>query len=267
MSVRQIDFQLLIVRKRLHMCALDIEQTFGDTAITGDVATDDQVREAVKKARVNAGMQVEFATLMDQRQPESKALMGQGVTVATRLFHHSELAGGAQIGRVSTDATLWQRVFQEMVRTVYVHPGMYSRGADGYALSKSLEVIESMLDLLLYAQVPLVFSAVPVSDVVPLTQSNLASTTRDVRRNVRVAPSVVSVASTAVAEDDADEEPASKSRVADVSASQLTEEDARSIVSQRRQRAPSPVGSVLTAYTRPGMLSIQIPETTRGRRK
>lgn len=283
MSVRQIDFQLLVLRKRLHACALDIEQMFGDILLgtfgSDDSISDEQVRSAVRELRRGGTKPaVEFAALMEERQPGARDLMGYGVTAATRLFHHAESANGAPMGRVTTVASLWQRVLNDMIRTVFIHPQMYTT-MNTYPLSRSIELIETMLDTLLYAQVPLTFTAVPVADVIPLTSANLAaSTERDGRRNTRTAPSIVSMASTAVtvpapvAAAAAAEPPRSKQQLVSPMTppdSRISDDAVKSIISQRLQaeQEGEAIGSVLTSYTRPGVMKVRIPEaaiTTRG---
>lgn len=255
MSIRQLEFQLLVLRKRIHGVALEIEQAFAEAVIPKTLPKKaEEVRNILKRVRTDTERRLEFSALMDQHHPQAKALMGQCITAATRLFHHAEAAHGAPIGRVSADASLWTRVFNEMINTVYAHPQMYM--ADGYPLARSLEVIETMLDGLIYAEIPLTFAAVPTAEVLPLTAGNL-ELARETQCNTRAAPSVVSCASTV----SADSQHPRDAPPPQAPMSHLTDADVQSVVSQRRQRAGSPVGSIMTSHPAPGQMSIRVPES------
>lgn len=251
MSVRQFEFQLSVIRARIHTAALDIEQSFQEVLSVPVDADADVIREAVKRIKASSASIIKFSTLMETRQKDTKRMMGTGITVATKLFHHSEIVCGAVIGTIERDDSLWSKVFVEMIKLVYIHPEMYT-SIGTYKLQQSLDLIQNVLDLIIYTEIPLRFEAVPVQNVVPLTQDNLDRRVgRSTHTNTRVAPSVLHVASSAVEEDDP-EAP--------------TDNEAESILASRNQRIQR-VGSESTAETVHGVMHVQIPDSRIGKRK
>lgn len=232
MSIKQLEFQLAVLQRRIHVCALNIEQTFSEVLSEALRAKDpnaEHVREAIRTLRGSARYAQKFALAMDQRERDMKHIMGLGISVATRLYHHAEVVRGARIGRVVADDALWTRVFTEMTRLVYVHPSMYT--ASSMTLDRSLKIIEDILDALIFAEVPLNFEATPRADVRPLTPRSLEGR-RTFAPQVRAAPSAVDDDQTA----------------------------AESVMSQRRSGHISPCGSVVTAQTVGDLMHVRIPD-------
>lgn len=196
MSTRQLDFQLEVTRKCIHQSALVVMQTFSEVFHDPQKLHRPDVIERVKDIRGDERVQHKFAMSMSQRAPGVENIYTRAMEVSTRLFHHAEVLHGAKIGRYRMDAiSFWRKVFDEMVRTVFIHPMLYA--VQGYELSASLKIISEMFDQLLYSDIPLHIEDTFPAESVPLTEASLRHPGRVTLRdgNVRKAPSAVSSSS------------------------------------------------------------------------
>jgi len=196
MSVRQLEFQVSVIRTRLAQSAVDIEQVFGDLLLSkGQSLGTDEIRVAVMHMSANTSVISEFVERMCEVQPRFVVTMTRGINTCINLFHHAEIAHSKQrIGRVDLGITLWQKVFSEMIKATYVHPGMYV-SSPTVALPEAVKIVERVLDTVLYGEVPIRFEDTTCSRTVGLTPSNIGRA-HVAPNNHRMAPSVISTQST-----------------------------------------------------------------------
>lgn len=248
MSVRQVEYQVHVTKKRAHTCSLDVEQGFGYVIneITNRAHLDvDGIHEVLRRLKSNSSAKASFVSWMDEHCPNHGDIICDAINASIRLYYHSETVHGSRIGRVDLGASIWERVYREMLKTVFIHPEIYTY-VGRYPLSKSIPIIEECLDAVIYNEVPTRFPQVPTSTVVPLTPENLAQR-RTVHPNVRRAPSAISM----------------NSSMHDGN-SVLDQDDVRSVLSMRQRRADnSRISDTVSAHTSNGRMEILIPSEVR----
>lgn len=243
MSLKQVEFQLLVLRKRIHVSALDIHQTFEEIVATytaTEPTRSEQVRDVLRRIKADKDSQPRFAANLEKRQKDLKHLINAAVSTATKLFHHAETLQGAVIGRQTVDRNIWVRIFNQLIRVAYINPDMYI----DLRLSDCVRLIEGVLDDVIYGEVPLLFQNTSATDFRDVTPAALADF-RPPQSRDRVAPSVLSIASDLAG-------PPRPYR-------QEIRQEIRPETRPDQQERNSPVGSVVTARTHHGQMNITIP--------
>jgi hypothetical protein len=152
MPLDHIQFQLLVLQKRIYKCAIDIEQIFENllkTELKGHRMDVDGVHKTVDGMKKNDTLIAQFTTMMDQKHRDMRHIVGLAISAATFYYHQSSLS---KAPRMSADYTFWKNIFQTMCRTVYIRPEIYTVRLP---LSDVIKIIEGILDSAIYDEIPL----------------------------------------------------------------------------------------------------------------
>lgn len=253
MSIEEVKFQLFILQRRMYKCAIDLEQVFGQflkEALKGQRADAENIRKTVENMRKNDDTIATFTIRMNKLQRDVRHAIGTAIAVSTRIYHFSR----ARSANVVADDTVWENVFKNMCRTVYVRPEMYT--ASSLPLYEVLKLIENVLDTVVYSEIPLNIDAIEAPETPKRTKhserSNRARTPpprkekREERREERREKSFVS----SVISEGSDEDTNSNYR------------EVQQIMKHRKsdKTRGSPVGSSsIVTHTEGGKMDIIIP--------
>ena len=152
MPLDHIQFQLLVLQKRIYKCAIDIEQIFENllkTELKGHRLDVDGVHKAVDGMKKNDTLIAQFTTMMDQKHRDMRHIVGLAISAATYYYHQTSLS---KAPKMSADYTFWKNIFQTMCRTVYIRPEIYTVRLP---LSDVIKIIEGILDSAVYDEIPL----------------------------------------------------------------------------------------------------------------
>lgn len=195
MSIRQLEFQILVLQKRIHVISITLVGEIENLICRhiGHEASFDTIKKDIHKYIKNKDCISNFIAKMNEYHPSFLQTMSMAIRTCTLLYHHSEYMNDGKIGYIDLGDTIWRIIYEEMIKCIYIYPNITK-----LPISESLKIIDDILDDVIYKEVPLKFESTPRNNVVPLTSENLIKSIRTTTPNKRTADSVISLASTRV---------------------------------------------------------------------
>lgn len=244
MSLRQHEFRLKVLLRRLKATRFDVLRAVEDCFLPNCKMQVDSVRKSVKSL---GDKDVEkFGHYMIRRIEEVNHVFNEAVKTATMIYHHAEWARGLKVHSMNISTT-------DIVRSLgYQCSLLCYHHAQAYVQGDIMPLIEQMMEDLVYDRVITVHSHVPQRPVSGLNGRSLKALA-DVKPNKRVVPSALEIK-------DEDEE-------AGDGDFELDQDDAAQSILSHRSNPIEPAGSHVSSRMGSGVMNIRIPTELNRRRR